>query len=299
MVGYVLVMTPRLRAVAPLVAIGLSCVLSSCGGVDRDVLGDVALAEQPSAPTAPPPSSAPEVGSTGTGVFTGDFADAPVVHQIDLMAGDGLRVWAKSTGTEMTDVDLAGPFADGLSIGVAVPLPLFEDLVDAEVIGNPDYRGNFFSDYGFDDDEPSSYTFDPDTYGALVHWTSGGGTAQFEASADPPLFTCAARGRDPDPLQGSWLVFVAPADGTYSIWMLGLGPYELHVDVNPAPKSIEVDAGEYPFAGDAWVEAVRAQYAFLFDASSYPPDQFVTEAGGDVEEYGPDVSAEDCAAPPP
>ena len=290
----------RRRVVATLLVFAAGSIVAGCSGVDPDVLGDAvdvadpALPTRPAEPTLPPQLTPPAVASAGTGVFPGDSGAVPIVHQVDLAAGDALRVWATSTDPATED-----PLDRGISIGVAVPVPVWDDLVAGDVIGNPDYRANFFSDYGFDDDDPSTYTFDPDVFGALVHWTSGGGSAQYEASANPPLYTCAARGREPDPVQGSWLVFVAPADATYSIWMLWPGPYELHVDTSPAPKTVPAGTGEYPFVDQAWVDVVTAHYAFLFDASAYPPDQFIAEDDGELVPFGPDVSAEDCSAPAP
>lgn len=250
------------------VPVVLVTTAASLQGMSRAALGD-ALDRASSTTSAPP-----EI--LGPGQFTGEFdPTAPVVHPLELRAGEAVRIAIVSTSDELADTD-DDQFDWGLSLGVAVGEKLAIALQIPEWNDEGGYdNDNFFSDYR---------DLYPD-----YDWQAPGGVSPYEPIArqydivwvtddepvlgdDPPQFGCAARLEGDDtPAISAWAVLVAPTDGVYTVMAAGLGSYELWIETQSPPVgSASVEGAAFPFTGQDWWAVVEQQRPFLFDGSFYP-----------------------------
>lgn len=248
------------------------CSSDSSGGITGGAGGDVAAPEQ--------------FYDTLTG-------EQPAVRRYDLSAGTALRAFVKPDG------DLAG---DGFAIGIAIDDATFstwdaagvfvqesdEDLNPAEV------TERFYSDY-----DTVGSTAD---FGHVIQRTAFVSPGSGGVSTDPvPRFFVAGRGWGSAAEHGTWITYIAPADGTYFLLIDGLGDFEVSVDQRPLPDDAAPDAADsgsfdqgpaglsdvFPYTGDAWVAVAGEQIDFLFDDSFFPVDEFFSDYEDGPEPYGP------------
>lgn len=264
----------RAAVVGAVVVAVVVTVAAGAAGTNRHALGEAMTR----APFFAPTSAAPTAGTdTAAGALTGVLDPAaPAVHAFKLTAGEAVRMWAVPTSGEMDMIsDYDEPFADGMSVGVAVDPTVNPELWESIGWTPSEPEDWFFSDYT---ESPSGGSFDPSEYGLVVVYTSGGASADFNYQLDPPFFSCADRGLTQHDDQGAWLAFIAPITGTYKVLVVGIGGYELHVESRPAPPEIAADsAGTYPYAGGAFEALINAHWSFLFEEPFYPTDELFSD----------------------
>jgi hypothetical protein len=294
--------------IAIAVVIGLlllsSTALSSSGDTSRDAL-DAAVAggEGNQSGSGEGDAGGGDDTSASNDPARGEFAgeltpDAPASRQIDLEAGEALRVWARPQvdRSDASEDDDAGE----MSLAIAATPPLAGELTaagyfgdDADGLGDRDFA--FFSAY-------DSTALDTTQYGTLLMWTA----YQYTDGArtyDPPFFGCYGRGWGAAAAQGTWLMFVAPASGAYSLLVSGWGPYEIHIDhqappdqptASTAPQFDTGDGGPLPYRDAAWEQLLGFHREFLFADDFYPSDGFFSDYDDDRPNrtYGPEDA--DC-----
>jgi hypothetical protein len=254
-----LVRSPLVRRLAITV---LVVVMVACGGDDRGVL-----------------DAEVEQGHEATGDFGGTLTSGgPASREIDLRAGEALRVWVRlgdaREGERETDVHLA----------IADTPTLSDTLAAAGYFTD----NGFFSDYS-DTGFYSDYAeIAPDRFGGLLLRTEHGVATGW--SEDPPWFWCGGGGPGE---HGAWLAFVAPVGGTYTLLVTGLGDYEIHLDTQAAPEMPATTANEefdegassssVPYRGQRWRDLTYAHWDFLVDEEYFPDGDFFSD-------YGPDTA---------
>lgn len=226
--------------------------------------------------------------------------EQPAVRRYELSAGTALRAFVKPVG------DLAG---DGFAVGIAIDDATFSTWDDAGVFtqeSNQDLdptelTDRFYSDY--------DAVGDPAEFGHVIQRTAFVSPGSGGVATEPvPRFFVAGRGWGSAAEHGTWVAYIAPADGTYLLLIDGLGDFEVSVDQRVLPDDVVSDAAAsgsfdqgpaalsdvFPYTGDAWVAVAGEQIDFLFDDSFFPVDDFFSDYEDGPEPYGPtpEVKAE-------
>lgn len=279
-------------AVGVTAATGLA-IAAGVVGADRDSLQRDRVGALSTKPVGSPAPAEEPAGNAAGAMLPGTIGAtfdpaAPTTYTLDLRAGDAVRVALVGDAESFAELSTGDTFYWGISLGIGVDESLADALEIGDWSGGGRSNDDFFSDFRSDDWDYESA--DPSPYETVarqypVIWVDDDVQRYGD---DPPQFGCSAKDQDAA-VSAAWANFVAPADGVYTVLVIGTGDYDLTAEVQAAPAEFEPGDGPFPFTGDVWGELVDAQWEFLFDVDFYPPEVSTVKA------YAPAALAADCA----